>query len=85
LLRCFDSVRQHQQYWNKWILDEGWIDIINHHLQILFGWVCVVVIVRQKHFGVSMTFRNGGESSGFTSGRESFCVVGFPCRLLLCC
>jgi hypothetical protein len=33
LLRCFDSVREHEQYWNKWILDEGWIDIINDHLQ----------------------------------------------------
>jgi hypothetical protein len=34
LLRCFDLVRQHEQYWNKWILDKGRIDIINDHLQV---------------------------------------------------
>jgi hypothetical protein len=33
-LRCFDSVRQHKQYWNKWILDDGWIDIIEDRFEI---------------------------------------------------
>ena len=28
-LACFDAVRQHVVYWNKWIQAEGWIDIIN--------------------------------------------------------
>jgi hypothetical protein len=28
-LACFDYARQLQQYWNKWIHDEGWIDIMN--------------------------------------------------------
>ena len=28
-LACFDFVRQHPQYWNKWILSDGWIHIIN--------------------------------------------------------
>jgi hypothetical protein len=33
-LGCFDSVQQHQQYWNKWICDDGWIDIINERFEI---------------------------------------------------
>jgi hypothetical protein len=33
-LRCFDSVRQHKQYWNKWILDDGWIDIMEDRFEI---------------------------------------------------
>jgi hypothetical protein len=28
-LGCFDLVREHKQYWNKWIAADGWIDIIN--------------------------------------------------------
>jgi hypothetical protein len=27
-LACFDFTRQLQQYWNKWILNEGWIDML---------------------------------------------------------
>jgi hypothetical protein len=33
-LICFDSVRQHEQYWNKWIRDDGWINIINERFEI---------------------------------------------------
>jgi hypothetical protein len=33
-LRCFDSVRQHKEYWNKWIIDDGWIDIIEDRFDI---------------------------------------------------
>ena len=33
-LLCFDSVRRHTQYWNKWILDDCWIDIINERFDI---------------------------------------------------
>ena len=31
---CFDSVRQHKQYWNKWIVAEAWIEIINARYDI---------------------------------------------------
>jgi hypothetical protein len=33
-LACFDYARQLQQYWNKWILDKGWIDIMNECFEI---------------------------------------------------
>ncbi len=33
-LGCFDSVREHKQYWNKWIAADGWIDIINDRYDI---------------------------------------------------
>ncbi len=33
-LGCFDSVRKHKHYWNKWIVDDCWIDIINERLEI---------------------------------------------------
>ena len=33
-LACFDAVRQHAVYWNKWIQDEGWIDIINDRFDL---------------------------------------------------
>jgi hypothetical protein len=28
-LDCFRGVTTHREYWNKWIVDECWIDIIN--------------------------------------------------------
>jgi hypothetical protein len=33
-LGCFDSVLQRTEYWNKWILDDSWIDIINQHFDL---------------------------------------------------
>jgi hypothetical protein len=27
-LDCFDAVREHKQYWNKWIAADSWMDII---------------------------------------------------------
>jgi hypothetical protein len=33
-VRCFDAVRKHTQHWNKWILDDCWIDIINEQFDI---------------------------------------------------
>jgi hypothetical protein len=33
-LICFDFIRQQQHYWHKWILDTGWIDIIDDHFDI---------------------------------------------------
>jgi hypothetical protein len=33
-LACFDGVRQHQHYWNKWILSDAWIDIINDRYEL---------------------------------------------------
>jgi hypothetical protein len=30
----FDSVREHTQYWNKWIAADGWINIINDRYDI---------------------------------------------------
>jgi hypothetical protein len=27
-LDCFDAVREHKQYWNKWIAADGWVHII---------------------------------------------------------
>jgi hypothetical protein len=33
-LACFDSVRKHTQYWDKWIIDDCWIDIINERIDI---------------------------------------------------
>ena len=33
-LACFDGVRQHQQYWNKWIVSDAWIDIINDRYEL---------------------------------------------------
>ena len=31
---CFDGVREHKQYWNKWIAVDGSIDIINNRYDI---------------------------------------------------
>jgi hypothetical protein len=33
-LDCFDAVREHTQYWNKWIAADGWIDIIIDQYEI---------------------------------------------------
>jgi hypothetical protein len=33
-LECFDAVRKLRQYWNKWIVDDCWIDIINERFDI---------------------------------------------------
>jgi hypothetical protein len=33
-LDCFDAVREHKQYWNKWIAADGWINIINDQYDI---------------------------------------------------
>jgi hypothetical protein len=35
LLDCFDAVREHKEYWNKWIAVDGWIHIINDPYDIL--------------------------------------------------
>jgi hypothetical protein len=28
-LDCFRGVIQHKEYWNKWIVDQCWIDVMN--------------------------------------------------------
>ena len=28
-LDCFRGVTKHREYWNKWVVDECWIDVIN--------------------------------------------------------
>jgi hypothetical protein len=28
-LDCFRGATKHREYWNKWIVDECWIDVIN--------------------------------------------------------
>jgi hypothetical protein len=28
-LDCFRGVIKHEEYWNKWIVDQCWIDVIN--------------------------------------------------------
>jgi hypothetical protein len=33
-LDCFVAVREHKQYWNKWIAADGWINIINDRYNI---------------------------------------------------
>jgi hypothetical protein len=29
-LDCFNAVREHKQYWNKWIATDGWVNIIKY-------------------------------------------------------
>jgi hypothetical protein len=33
-LRCFDGVSKLRQYWNKWITDDCWMDIINERYEM---------------------------------------------------
>jgi hypothetical protein len=33
-LECFDAVRKLRQCWNKWIVDDCWIDIVNERFDI---------------------------------------------------
>jgi hypothetical protein len=33
-LDCFRHVIIHEQYWNKWISDQCWINLINEHFEI---------------------------------------------------
>jgi hypothetical protein len=33
-LGCFDSVRKLAQHWNKWILDDCWIDFVDEPFDI---------------------------------------------------
>ena len=34
-LDCFRGVIKHAEYWNKWIVDECWIDLINERYEVL--------------------------------------------------
>ena len=34
-LNCFRGVIKHAEYWNKWIVDECWIDLINERYEVL--------------------------------------------------
>ena len=34
-LDCFRGVMKHAEYWNKWIVDECWIDLINEQYEVL--------------------------------------------------
>jgi hypothetical protein len=63
-LGCFDSVREHKQYWNKWIAADGWIDhIINDRYGIPTNLKCVAAdlnraIGRHPKFGSIDTIGN---------------------------
>jgi hypothetical protein len=40
-LDCFNAVKEHKQYWNKWIVTDGWINIIDDRYDIPTNLKCI--------------------------------------------